>query len=68
MSRMYAVDILNDYAPNFRRSLKDWLIYTPDDFESCVYLTGGNIHHSDRWAISDLWQLSFQERWSPDAD
>jgi phytoene dehydrogenase-like protein len=40
------IDTLTAYAPNFRRSLLDWVLYTPADIESRVYLTDGNIHHT----------------------
>ncbi len=39
------IDALTVYAPNFRRSLIDWVLYTPADLEQRVGLTDGNIHH-----------------------
>jgi phytoene dehydrogenase-like protein len=41
------IDLLTEYAPNFRRSLIDWLVYTPTDIENRVYLTDGNFRHTD---------------------
>lgn len=41
------VDVLTEYAPNFRRSLIDWQVYTPLDLERRVSLTDGNYHHTD---------------------
>jgi phytoene dehydrogenase-like protein len=41
------IDMVTEYAPNFRRSIIDWLVYTPADLERRVFLTGGNIHHSN---------------------
>ena len=40
------IDVLTEYAPNFRKSIIDWLVYTPMDLERRVYLTDGNIHHT----------------------
>jgi phytoene dehydrogenase-like protein len=39
------IDALTEYAPNFRKSLIDWVLYTPADLERRVGLTDGNIHH-----------------------
>ncbi|MDT5081686.1 MAG: hypothetical protein QOJ80_6323 [Mycobacterium sp.] len=39
------IGILDRYAPNFRASLVDWIMYTPADIESRNGLTDGNIHH-----------------------
>ena len=36
-------DILNDYAPNFRRAVIDRQVLSPLDFERTYGLTGGNI-------------------------
>lgn len=41
------IDLMTEYAPNFRRSLIDWVVYTPADIESRVYLTDGNFRHTD---------------------
>jgi phytoene dehydrogenase-like protein len=39
------IDLLTAYAPNFRRSVIDHVLYTPDDIEQRMGLTDGNIHH-----------------------
>jgi phytoene dehydrogenase-like protein len=39
------IDRLTDVAPNFRRSILDWVVYTPDDIQQRAGLTDGNIHH-----------------------
>jgi phytoene dehydrogenase-like protein len=36
-------DLLNDYAPNFKRSVIDRQVLTPLDIERTFNLTGGNI-------------------------
>ena len=41
------MDIINGYAPNFRDSVIDWELFTPEDLERRVYLTDGNIRHLD---------------------
>lgn len=41
------IDILTEYAPNFRTSLIDWTVQTPADLETRVGLTDGNIRHGD---------------------
>ncbi len=41
------VDTLTGYAPNFRRALVDWCLFTPPDLEARVGLTDGNIRHLD---------------------
>jgi phytoene dehydrogenase-like protein len=41
------IDLLTEYAPNFRRSILDWLVYTPADLERRFSLTAGNIHHTN---------------------
>jgi phytoene dehydrogenase-like protein len=42
----WLIDKLTVYAPNFKESIIDWLLYTPADLERRVYLTDGNIHHT----------------------
>lgn len=37
------IDILTEYAPNFRRTVIDYQVLAPADLESCFGLTGGNI-------------------------
>lgn len=48
------IDALTEYAPNFRRSIRDWVVYTPADMERRVGLTGGSIHHLDHSATQLL--------------
>ena len=37
------IDIMNEYAPNFRRAVIDYQVLSPADLESTFGLTGGNI-------------------------
>ena len=37
------IDIMTDYAPNFRRSVLNYQVLSPADLESTFGLTGGNI-------------------------
>ncbi len=37
------IDIMNDYAPNFRQSVLDYQVLSPADLEARYGLTGGNI-------------------------
>jgi phytoene dehydrogenase-like protein len=41
------IDLVTEYAPNFRRAIVGWVAETPLDLERRVYLTNGNIHHVD---------------------
>jgi phytoene dehydrogenase-like protein len=41
------IDLLTEYAPNFRRAMVDWMLLTPSDIEARVGLTDGNIRHLD---------------------
>ena len=41
------IDKITEYAPNFRGAVIDWVLITPEDMESRVGLTNGNIHHLD---------------------
>ena len=41
------INKITEYAPNFRDSVIDWRLITPEDMESRVGLTNGNIHHLD---------------------
>ena len=43
----HLIDTLTTYAPNFRRALVDWTLFTPLDLEQRVGLTDGNIRHLD---------------------
>lgn len=46
-TREQLISAVNEYAPNFRDSIIDSILYTPLDMESRVGLTDGNIHHLD---------------------
>ncbi len=37
------IDIMTEYAPNFRQSVMNYQVLAPADLESCFGLTGGNI-------------------------
>ena len=37
------IDIMNDYAPNFRKSVLNYQVLSPVDLEAVFSLTGGNI-------------------------
>src|SRR5204863_5127899 len=39
------IDIMTEYAPNFRKSVIDYQVLAPADLESTFGLTGGNIMH-----------------------
>ena len=41
------IDAVTAYAPNFRRAIVDWQLFTPLDLERRVGLTDGNIRHID---------------------
>ena len=41
------IDLMTEYAPNFRDSLIDWTLQTPDDIEARTWITDGNIRHGD---------------------
>ena len=41
------IDELSQYAPNIRRAIVDWAVFTPEDIEERVGLTDGNIRHID---------------------
>jgi phytoene dehydrogenase-like protein len=49
------------YAPNFRRALIDYVLFTPADLEQRMYLTDGNIHHVDAIPSQLLWQRPLEE-------
>jgi phytoene dehydrogenase-like protein len=42
-----AATALTPYAPNVRRALLDWRLFTPADLKARVGLTDGNIRHLD---------------------
>ena len=41
---------LEQYAPNLRRVMRDWVCFTPADIERRVGMTDGNIRHLDQVA------------------
>ena len=41
------IDSITEYAPNFRDSIIDWMIETPEDLELRIGITDGNIRHLD---------------------
>ena len=41
------IDIIGEYAPGFRQSVRDWELFTPQELEERVGLTDGNIRHLD---------------------
>ena len=41
------IDIIGEYAPGFRKSVRDWELFTPQELEERVGLTDGNIRHLD---------------------
>jgi phytoene dehydrogenase-like protein len=41
------IDILSEYIPNFRESIVEWTLQTPQDIEARQFLTDGNIRHID---------------------
>ena len=43
----HLIDVIEEYAPNFRKSVRDWELFTPKDLEERVGLTDGNIRHLD---------------------
>lgn len=53
--------LMDHYAPNFSRSVRDYILYTPADLEERMYLTDGNIHHVDGRANQLLWQRPLPE-------
>lgn len=53
------IDMFTRYAPNFGRSLIDWVMYTPADIESQNGLTDGNIHHLNHCADQIMGQRLF---------
>ena len=53
--------IMDRYAPNFRRALLDYVLFTPADLEQRMYLTDGNIHHVDGTPTQLLCQRPLEE-------
>ena len=54
------IDAVTAYAPNFRRSILEWVVYTPADMERRLGLTAGNIHHLDHSATQLLGDRLFR--------
>lgn len=52
---------LDHYAPNFSRSVRDYVLFTPADLAERMYLTDGNIHHIDGRSHQLLWQRPLPE-------
>ena len=50
----HLIDVIEEYAPNFRKSVRDWELFTPQDLEERVGLTDGNIRHLDITAAQML--------------
>ena len=50
----HLIDVIQEYAPNFRKSVRDWELFTPQDLEERVGLTDGNIRHLDITAAQML--------------
>lgn len=44
------IDRMEEYAPNIRRAIRDWVMFTPDVLEQRVGLPNGHIHHIDQIA------------------
>lgn len=53
--------LMDDYSPNFRRAVLDYMLFTPYDLEQRVLLTDGNIHHVDISPSQMLWQRPLPE-------
>ena len=41
------IEAIDEYAPGFRESVRDWELFTPQELERRVALTDGNIRHLD---------------------
>ena len=41
------IDVIGEYASGFRESVRDWMLFTPQELEQRVALTDGNIRHLD---------------------
>jgi phytoene dehydrogenase-like protein len=52
---------IDQYAPNFSRSLIDYRLFTPADLHERMLLTDGNIHHVDDLSNQLLWQRPLPE-------
>ena len=49
------IDYVTEYIPNFRRALREWVLFTPLDMEQRIGLTDGNIRHLDTIPSQYLW-------------
>ena len=52
---------MDHHAPNFSRSVRDYVLFTPTDLAERMHLTDGNIHHVDGWSNQLLWQRPLPE-------
>ena len=43
----HLIDEVTRYAPNFRKAIDDWMLFTPLDIERRFSMTAGNIFHLD---------------------
>lgn len=55
------IKVMDQYSPNFRRALVDYVLLTPTDLEHRMALTDGNIHHVDATPSQLLWQRPLKE-------
>jgi phytoene dehydrogenase-like protein len=53
--------LMDHYAPNFSRSVRDYILLTPADLQERMALTDGNIHHVDGNPNQLLWQRPLPE-------
>ncbi|HEX5165550.1 MAG TPA: NAD(P)/FAD-dependent oxidoreductase [Thermomicrobiales bacterium] len=44
------IDRMEEYAPNIRSAIRDWVMFTPNILEERVGLPNGHIHHIDQIA------------------
>ena len=50
------IDVIGEYAPNFRKSVRDWELFTPQDLEERVGLTDGNYTPPGHYISADILQ------------
>lgn len=55
------LQLMDNYSPNFRQAVLDYVLLTPHDIEQRVLLTDGNIHHVDCSPSQMLWQRPLKE-------
>ena len=55
------IDVITEYAPNFRDSVIEWSIQTPEDIETRVGLTDGQIRQGN-WIPSQMFSGRFPYR------